>query len=99
MGAPACASQPCTGSERGEGAEEGLSQQQHWGRDAGSRRWVFASGRMLGMLTASLVLLVVSEPAAGTAASRGAAALGAGTALDTLGGDSESFESCSGGQK
>lgn len=51
------------------------------------------------MLTASLVLLVVSEPAAGMAASRGAAALGAGTALDTLGGDSESFESCSGGQK
>lgn len=47
---------------------------------------MFASGRMLGMLTASLVLLVVSEPAAGTAASRGAAALGAGTALDTLGG-------------
>ena len=73
------------GSESGEGAEEGLSQQQHWGRDAGSRRWVFVSGRMLGMLTASLVLLVVSELAAGMAACRGAAALQAGTAVDTVG--------------
>lgn len=87
------------GSESREGAGEGLSQQQHWGRDAGSRRWVFASGRMLGMLTASPVLLVASELAAGMAASRGAAALGAGTAVDTLGGMQRALKAVLGGQK
>lgn len=50
------------------------------------------------MLTASPVLLVASELAAGMAASRGAAALGAGTAVDTLGGMQRALKAVLGGR-